>query len=188
MIVGDGLAARPIPAAKYEFRQCWRAFRALIGVTLLTTGTLALSSGARPATAATPGEARSGTLILKNTDENYTDATRLGIDVDVIVSGPTLRARITQVFRNTTNDWVEAIYVYPLPDGGAVDTLKMVIGDRVVVGGIKERQQARAVYEQAKQNGHKAALTEQQRPNIFTNSVANVGPGETVLVQIEYHC
>ena len=50
MIVGDGLAARPIPAAKYEFRQCWRVFRALIGVALLTTGTLALSSGARPAT------------------------------------------------------------------------------------------------------------------------------------------
>jgi hypothetical protein len=276
MMVGDGLAARPIPAAKYEFRQCWRALRALIGVALLTTGTLAFSSGARPATAATPGEARSGTLILKNTDENSTDATRLGIDVDVTVSGPTLRARITQVFRNTTNDWVEAIYVYPLPDGGAVDTLKMVIGDRVVVGGIKERQQARAVYEQAKQNvagpleaedlhrpdrdapglaaefilndpalhaarpapqaevrnvaveiglillalgtaqasndfgcqlhwgtvgawpirlaggarrpRHKAALTEQQRPNIFTNSVANVGPGETVLVQIEYSC
>jgi Ca-activated chloride channel family protein len=51
---------------------------------------------------------------------------------------------------------------------------------------IKERQQARAIYEQAKQNGQKAALTEQERPNIFTNSVANIGPGETVLVQIEY--
>src|SRR6202043_105293 len=105
---------------------------------------------------------------------------------DVTVSGPTLRARVTQVFRNTTKDWVEAIYVYPLPDGGAIDTLKMVIGDRVVVGNIKERQQARVIYEQAKQNGQKAALTEQERPNIFTNSVANIGPGETVLVQIEY--
>ena len=73
-----------------------------------------------------------------------------------------------------------------LPDGGAVDALKMVIGDRVVVGNIKERQQARAIYEQAKQNGQKAALTEQERPNIFTNSVVNIGPGETVLVQIEY--
>ena len=102
------------------------------------------------------------------------------------VSGPTLRARVTQIFRNTTKDWVEGIYVYPLPDGGAVDTLKMVIGDRVVVGDIKERQQARVIYEQAKQNGQKAALTEQERPNIFTNSVANIGPGETVLVQIEY--
>ncbi len=96
------------------------------------------------------------------------------------------RARVTQIFRNPTKNWVEAVYVYPLPDGGAVDTLKMVIGDRVVVGDIKERQQARVIYEQAKQNGQKAALTEQERPNIFTNSVANIGPGETVLVQIEY--
>ena len=83
-------------------------------------------------------------------------------------------------------DWVEAIYVYPLPSGGAVDTLKMVIGDRVIVGDIKERQQASIIYEQAKADGQKAALTEQERPNIFTNSVANIGPGETVLVQIEY--
>jgi Ca-activated chloride channel homolog len=62
----------------------------------------------------------------------------------------------------------------------------MVVGDRVIVGDIKERQQARIIYEQARQNGQKAALTEQERPNIFTNSVANIGPGETVLVQIEY--
>ncbi len=81
---------------------------------------------------------------------------------------------------------MEATYVYPLPPGGAVDTLKMVVGDRVVVGDIKERQQARVIYERAKANGQKAALTEQERPNIFTNSVANIGPGETVLVQIEY--
>ncbi|KJC57420.1 membrane protein [Bradyrhizobium sp. LTSPM299] len=132
-----------------------------------------------------PADARSGSLLLK-TDDGYTDALRLGIDVDLTVSGPTVRARVTQVFRNQTKDWVEATYVYPLPSGGAVDTLKMVVGDRVVVGDIKERQQARAIYEQAKQNGQKAALTEQERPNIFTNSVANIGPGETVLVQIEY--
>ena len=132
-----------------------------------------------------PGDARSGSLLFK-TDEGYADTTRLGIDVDLTVSGPTIRARVTQIFRNPTRDWVEAVYVYPLPAGGAVDTLKMVIGDRVVVGDIKERQQARVIYEQAKQNGQKAALTEQERPNIFTNSVANIGPGETVLVQIEY--
>lgn len=132
-----------------------------------------------------PGDARSGSLLLK-TDDGYADASRLGIDVDLTVSGPTVRARITQIFRNPTKDWVEAVYVYPLPSGGAVDALKMVIGDRVVVGDIKERQQAKIIYEQAKQNGQKAALTEQERPNIFTNSVANIGPGETVLVQIEY--
>jgi Ca-activated chloride channel family protein len=130
-------------------------------------------------------DARSGSLLLK-TEYGYVDANRLGIDVDLDVSGPTVRARVTQIFRNTSKDWMEATYVYPLPPGGAVDTLKMVVGDRVVVGDIKERQQARVIYERAKANGQKAALTEQQRPNIFTNSIANIGPGETVLVQIEY--
>lgn len=132
-----------------------------------------------------PSDARSGSLLLK-TDDGYADASRLGIDVDLTVSGPTVRARVTQIFRNPTQNWVEAVYVYPLPSGGAVDTLKMVIGDRVIVGDIKERQQARIIYEQAARAGQKAALTEQERPNIFTNSVANIGPGETVLVQIEY--
>jgi Ca-activated chloride channel family protein len=132
-----------------------------------------------------PGDARSGSLLLK-TGDGTTEATRLGIDVDVTVSGPTIRARITQIFRNQTPNWVEAAYVYPLPAGSAVDSLKMIVGDRVVVGEIKERRQARVIYEQARQNGQKAALTEQQRPNIFTNALANIGPGETVLVQIEY--
>ena len=62
----------------------------------------------------------------------------------------------------------------------------MVIGERVVVGDIKERKKAREVYEQAKADGQKAGLIEQERPNIFTNSVANIGPRETVVVQIEY--
>src|SRR3984885_10026895 len=186
MMVGYGIAAWPFLAAKYELHERRRALTALmIGVAAIL-GALLISGGARGATLARPSDARSGSLILKAEGEGYTDAARLGIDVDVTVSGPTLRARVTQVFRNTTKDWVEAIYVYPLPDGGAVDTLKMVIGDRFVVGDIKERQQARVIYEQAKQNGQKAALTEQQRPNIFTNAVANIGPGETVLVQIEY--
>lgn len=135
---------------------------------------------------ASPGEVRSGSLLLKTDGDGLSEATRLGIDVDLTVSGPTVRARVTQIFKNPTQNWVEATYVYPLPEGGAVDTLKMVIGDRVVVGEIKERQQARVIYEQARQNGQKAVLTEQQRPNMFTNAVANIGPGETVLVQIEY--
>src|SRR5262249_8705421 len=93
-----------------------------------------------------PSEARSGSLLLK-TDDGYVDPIRLGIDVDLTVSGPTVRARVTQIFRNPTQDWMEATYVYPLPAGGAVDTLKMVVGDRVIVGDIKERKQARIIYE-----------------------------------------
>ena len=96
------------------------------------------------------------------------------------------RARVTQIFHNPTDGWVEAVYVYPLPEGGAVDSLKMVIGERVIVGDIKERKQAREAYEQAKAAGRKTSLVEQERANIFTNSVANIGPHETVVVQIEY--
>src|SRR5215472_17409549 len=130
-------------------------------------------------------EARIGSLLLRD-GEQYVEAPRLASDIDITVSGPTSRARITQIFNNPTAVWVEAIYVNPLPDGGAVDILKMVIGDRIVVGEIKKRVEAKAIYEDAKRTGRKATLIEQERPNIFTNSVANVGPGETVLVQIEY--
>src|SRR6185437_4044724 len=168
-------------------------FLVIQSVTVIVVGFVALFVSFEPAWSAEdaqaaitrPSEARSGSLLFK-TDDGYIDATRLGVDVDLTVSGPTIRARVTQIFRNPTQDWVEATYVYPLPSGGAVDTLKMVVGDRVIVGDIKERQQAKAIYEQARATGHKAALTEQERPNIFTNSVANIGPGETVLVQIEY--
>ncbi|MBI5260831.1 MAG: marine proteobacterial sortase target protein [Bradyrhizobium sp.] len=164
------------------------------GVAVILVGFAALFVSFDPAWSATsrqanllqPGEARSGTLLLKDDDGNTQEAIRLGIDVDITVSGPTLRARVTQVFRNTTQHWVEATYLYPMATQGAVDSLKMVVGDRVIVGDIKERQQARVIYEQARERGQKAALTEQERPNMFTNSVANIGPGETVLVQIEY--
>jgi Ca-activated chloride channel family protein len=167
------------------------------GIAVILVGFVALLVSLEPGWSATseqareqasllqPGDARSGTLLLKD-DGATTEAIRLGIDVDITVSGPTLRTRVTQVFRNPTKDWVEATYVYPLATNGAVDTLKMVVGDRIIVGDIKERRQARVIYEQARRAGQKAALTEQERPNIFTNSVANIGPGETVLVQIEY--
>src|SRR5450432_3199582 len=163
----------------------WRIVRLLLfcvmqGAAVILVGFSALFLSFEPvwsaenpsATLASLSDARSGSLLMK-TDDGYADATRLGIDVDLTVSGPTVRARVTQIFRNPTQNWVEATYVYPLPEGGAVDTLKMVIGDRVVVGDIQERQKARIIYEQ-------------ERQNIFTNSVANIGPGETVLVQIEY--
>ena len=166
-------------------------FFVMQGIAVILVGFAALFLSFEPvwsaqATTASLSDARSGSLLLKTDEAGTAEATRLGIDVDLTVSGPTVRARVTQIFRNPTQDWVEATYVYPLPAGGAVDRLKMVVGDRIVVGEIKERQQARIIYEQARRDGQKAALTEQERPNIFTNSVANIGPGETVLVQIEY--
>ena len=128
-----------------------------------------------------------GTLVLHGKDvATSLPAVRLGTDMDVTVSGTVARVRVTQAFRNTSDQWVEATYLYPLPEDGAVDSLKMVVGQRVIIGKIKKRDDARQIYEQAKANGQKAGLVEQQRPNMFTNSVANVGPGETVLISIEY--
>jgi Ca-activated chloride channel family protein len=142
---------------------------------------------APPGTAAAPdpAEARSGSLMLRS-GTGYVEAVRLGTDVELTVSGPVVRAKVTQAFRNTTAGWVEAVYAYPLPEDGAVDALKMVVGRRVIVGEIKPREEAKAVYETAKSAGQVAGLVEQERPNLFTNSVANIGPGQTVLVQIEY--
>ena len=129
----------------------------------------------------------SGTLMLQAKGvATSLPAVRLGTDMDVTVSGTVARVRVTQAFRNTSNQWVEATYLYPLPEDGAVDSLKMVVGQRVIIGKIKQREEARQTYEAAKAKGQKAGLVEQQRPNMFTNSVANVGPGETVLISIEY--
>jgi Ca-activated chloride channel family protein len=134
-----------------------------------------------------PSQMKTGSLLIRSGEESYyAEAPRLGADYDLTVSGPTIRGRVTQIFQNNTQDFVEAVYVYPLPEDGAVDSLKMVIGERIVVGEIKERQTARAIYEQAKAAGHKTTIIEQERPNIFTNSVANIAPGETILVQLEY--
>ena len=74
----------------------------------------------------TPGEMRSGALLLRSENDRYVEAPMVGTDVDLAVSGPTARARVTQIFHNPTNGWVEAVYVYPLPEGAAVDTLKTV--------------------------------------------------------------
>lgn len=196
MITSVEIEAPERPKAQLQTKSpYWAALWALqflaaivlaIAAFFASAGAWATAAGSPNSALVNPGEARAGSLLLKTDDDRFTEMLRLGTDVNLTVSGPTIRARVTQVFRNPTQNWVEAIYVYPLPNGGAVDTLKMVIGERIVLGEIKERQQARVLYEQAKTNGQKAALMEQERPNIFTNSVANIGPGETVLVQIEY--
>jgi Ca-activated chloride channel homolog len=172
-----------------------RSWAAAIQVLLLSVLAIAAFLAALPraraaadqaSTYARPGEARSGALLLRRGDDRLLEAPLVATDVDMTVSGPTARARVTQLFRNPTDGWVEAIYVYPLPEGGAVDTLKMVVGERIIVGDVMERKSAKVVYDRAKAAGQKATLIEQERPNIFTNSVANIGPGESVLVQIEY--
>lgn len=135
----------------------------------------------------TPNDVKAGSLLLKSTEGGkYLEAPRLATDFNVIISGPTARTIVTQRFENPADGFVEGVYVFPLPENSAVDTLKIIAGNRVIVGEVKERQEAKVIYEEAKASGQAAALLEQERSNLFTNSVANIGPRETVIVQIEY--
>ncbi|MEI2302327.1 marine proteobacterial sortase target protein [Ensifer sp. MJa1] len=134
-----------------------------------------------------PNDVGTGALLFPSKEPGYfVEAPRLTTDVTIDVNGPVMRTRVTQRFENPSKGWVEGTYVFPLPEDSAVDALKMQIGDRFIEGQVKPRQAAKEIYERAKAEGKKAALLEQQRPNIFTNQVANIGPGETIVVQIEY--
>lgn len=126
-----------------------------------------------------------GTLLFKE-NKQYKKAAQLDIDVVMNITGMINRVSVTQSFSNTTDNWQEGIYVFPLPENAAVDHMKLRIGERVIEGQIKEKQAAKKIYQQAKKQGKQAALTEQERPNVFTTSVANIAPHETVKVEIEY--
>ncbi len=113
-------------------------------------------------------------------------APTLKADVDMTVSGPIVHTRVTQYFENRGDAWVEGIYTYPLPKGSAIDVLNMQVGDRVIEGEIKEKEEARRTFEKARDDGKRASLVVQRRPNIFSTRIANIGPGETIKVTIEY--
>jgi Ca-activated chloride channel homolog len=197
-LIGPLIPARPLAAATQIILTIVVAIAAILAVIPRARGEGAPPPAAAPVQRLTPATVHSGALLLRGTgvaqsdapngtqDGAYVEAPLVATDVDVTVSGPTARGRVTQLFRNPTDHWVEAVYVYPLSEGSAVDTLKIVVGERIIVGDVMERKSAQKIYEDAKAAGHKAALMTQERPNIFTNSVANIGPGESVLVQIEY--
>ena len=116
----------------------------------------------------------------------YIIAPLLSTHVEMRIAGPVIRTKLSQTFENKSDKWIEGTYVFPLPENAAVDRLRMVIGGRFIEGRVEEKKKAREIYEQARTQGRRAGLVEQNRPNIFTTSLANIGPGERVAVQIEY--
>jgi Ca-activated chloride channel family protein len=107
-------------------------------------------------------------------------------EVAIQVSGTVADVTVTQTFSNPLQSRLEAVYVFPLPDRAAVDDMSIRIGQRLVRGEIHRRQEARRIYEQARAAGHLTGLLDQERPNIFTQSIANIVPGETIEVVIHY--
>jgi len=149
---------------------------ALAGLTLL------FASEARAAEA--PGE---GTLLLRpRAGGDALDAPLQSTAVAFQVSGVVVRARVVQTFRNPGEGWYEGVYVFPLPQNSAVDRLRLRVGERTLEGEIQERAAAQKTYAAARAQGSRAALLDQERPNMFTTSVANIGPHETIVVELEY--
>ena len=173
---------------RQEWRQLGRFALESLGTGLFVSLVLALavfiiSVEANAATAGDPGQ---GTLLLRDDTGERAAAPLLSTDVHMDVTGMVARVQVTQRFANPTAQWREGVYVFPLPDQAAVDHLTMRVGERVIEGQIKERTEARRTYENAKAEGRKTTLLEHERPNMFTTSVANIGPGEEIVVALEY--
>ena len=128
-----------------------------------------------------------GSLVFKSDNkQGYRLSPAVNSKVDISVTGMIARARVEQTFINPSDEWIHARYVFPLPENAAVDHLKMRVGERVIEGQIKPKETARKIFERAKSEGKKASLVAQNRDNIFTNRIANVAPGEQVVVTVEY--
>jgi Ca-activated chloride channel homolog len=107
-------------------------------------------------------------------------------DVRASVSGYIGSVEVVQRFHNPYSSKIEAVYVFPLPHNAAINEFIMTIGERRIRGIIRERKEAEEIYQLAKQQGFTASLLTQERPNIFTQSVANIEPGKEIDVTIKY--
>jgi Ca-activated chloride channel family protein len=106
--------------------------------------------------------------------------------VEVAITGPIAKVEVTQKYANQGQRPIHARYVFPASTRAAVSGLRMRVRDQVVEAEIQEKKQAKQTFEKAKRAGHNAALLEQQRPNVFSMSVANVMPGDVIEVTLEY--
>lgn len=127
----------------------------------------------------------SATLWLDHSGQS-SQSLALVTDIEIEVTGLLGYTLVRQQFLNDTPDWAEGRYVFPLPDDAAVESLRVVVGDRLIEGEIQERGEARRTYETARAEGRVASLVEQDRANWFSTRIANIAPGEVIEVQIGF--
>ena len=121
-----------------------------------------------------------------NSDNNHLQALLLQTQVDASISGLIAEVSYQQTFENQSQDWQEAIYSFPLPENAAVYHMEILVGERRIVASVKEKAEAQRIYTEARTQGRVAALTEQQRPNFFTQRVANIPPLTKIVISIQY--
>ena len=153
---------------------------------LILGGWQALHPGSAQAARVTPAVTNGGYMQTKTAAGKVMPLPLEHTDVDAEVAGFVAGVQVTQLFKNPYRKPIEAIYVFPLPHRAAIHSLTIRVGKRVIQGVVKRRAQARAIYRRAKARGQTAALLEQERPNIFTQSIANIMPGDKIEVIIRY--
>jgi Ca-activated chloride channel family protein len=171
---------------KFYFKSLLVLLASVITIIILGSVHKLCSCGSAVAQTESQGETQGSLLVLDDKGERKAVCPLKHTDVKVEISGFLSRVNVTQEFENPFQEKIEAVYVFPLPANAAVDDMTMVVGERTVRGKILRREEAQAVYEAAKSNGQVASLLNQERPNIFTQSVANILPGEKVKITISY--
>jgi len=137
----------------------------------------------------------SGQLLLESSERIKTaqaeqrlfkPAVLINSSAEFDINGIVATVTVTQSFLNTSDTVANGLYTFPLPENSAVNYLNIQMGNKTIEGKILEKQQAKAIFIKAKAQGRKASLVEQHRPNLFTNSIANIAPKEQVTVTIKY--
>jgi Ca-activated chloride channel family protein len=145
-----------------------------------------LAAGAANHFVMAQGSATGSLLAVDATGKSAGQCPLKHTEVKTEISGFLARVVVKQQFENPFPDKIEAVYTFPLPPAAAVDDMTIVVGDRIVKGTIMRREDAQATYDAARARGQVAALLNQQRPNIFTQAVANILPGQRISVTISY--
>src|SRR6267378_1568521 len=161
------------------------SFIVLTAVAMIIVALAAHRSSIETVSAQT-GETQGSLVVLDPDGKPKAQCPLKHTDVKAEISGFLSRVILTQEFENPFKEKIEAVYTFPLPQNAAVDDMTMIVGDRTVRGKILRREEAQAVYEAAKSGGQVASLLDQERPNIFTQSVANILPGAQVKITISY--
>jgi len=125
-------------------------------------------------------------FFIQSDDQNLDRLPLKSTTAEVDIAGVIADVRVKQVYKNEGIKPIEAIYIFPGSTRAAVYGMKMIIGERTIEAKIEESQKARQDYEEARQNGQTASLLEQQRPNVFQMNVANILPGDVIVVELSY--
>lgn len=125
-------------------------------------------------------------FLVEGADSSLDQFPLKGTKVDANINGTIADIFVTQTYENNGESPINASYVFPASARVSVHGMTMEIGDHLVTAKIKEREEAKQEFEQAKEEGKSASLLEQQRPNVFSMDVANIMPGDTVHIELHY--